>query len=233
MEQSFQTSFIPKKPLAPERVVHSHPINMLTVVSVFVFFSVVLTAGGLYFYKATLTKRIDQMNKDLIIAKNRFEPAKINQLKELDKRLSSATSILAGHVAISPIFDLLEKVTLKTVRYTKFSYAFSTETNSRIDVQMSGQAVGYRSIALQSDLFSEHKKEIIDPVFSNLSLDNKGNVIFDLNFSVDPSFINYEQLILTSATSALVNSPAPANISTAPATNDGTNNVPNNTTSNQ
>ena len=58
---------------------------------------------------------------------------------------------------------------------------------------MSGAAVGYRSIALQADLFSQNKN-IIDPSFSNLSLDEKGNVLFDLEFGVDSSFVNYQQV---------------------------------------
>jgi len=64
---------------------------------------------------------------------------------------------------------------------------------------MNGVAVGYRSIALQSDLFSTKDigKNFIEPVFSNLTLDDKGNVIFDLEFSVDPSFVDYKQMLLT------------------------------------
>ena len=61
---------------------------------------------------------------------------------------------------------------------------------------MSGIAIGYRSIALQSDLFAENKN-LIDPIFSNLTLDNSGNVIFDLDFSVDPDFINYQKTLMT------------------------------------
>ena len=53
---------------------------------------------------------------------------------------------------------------------------------------MSGLAIGYRSVALQSDLFAQNKN-LIDPVFSNLTLDDKGNVLFDLEFSVDPSLL--------------------------------------------
>ena len=66
----------------------------------------------------------------------------------------------------------------------------------KVIIKMSGVAVGYRSIALQSDLFTRNKN-LIDPVFSNLTLDNTGNVLFDLEFSVDPSFVDYKQMLLT------------------------------------
>jgi hypothetical protein len=57
-------------------------------------------------------------------------------------------------------------------------------------------AVGYRSMALQSDLFAQNKT-FINPIFSNLTLDQSGDVLFDLDFSVDPSFLNYKQMLLT------------------------------------
>ena len=49
-------------------------------------------------------------------------------------------------------------------------------------------------LALQSDLFTQNKN-LIDPVFSNLALDDRGNVVFDLEFSVDPSFVDYKQVL--------------------------------------
>jgi len=193
MEQNFQTSFIPKKPMIEERAKVSRPTGLLTIISIFIFITVVVAAGGLYFYKGIMEKNIATMSDNLVLAKNRFEPTKINQLQILDKRLRASDQILASHVAISPIFDALQTLTMKTVRYTKFSYSIDEKT-TKIIVKMSGQAIGYRSIALQSDLFAKNKN-ILDPVFSNLTLDEKGNILFDLEFSVDPSFVDYKQML--------------------------------------
>jgi len=85
---------------------------------------------------------------------------------------------------------------MKTVRYTKFSYILENDKKAKVTVKMSGIAVGYKSVALQSDLFAKNKN-IIDPIFSNLTLDNSGNVLFDLEFLVDPSFVDYKQALLT------------------------------------
>ncbi|MBU0611922.1 hypothetical protein KKB58_00600 [Patescibacteria group bacterium] len=196
MEQNFQTSFIPKKPMVEERSVPSRPVGLLTTISVFIFFTVILASGGLYFYKGVLEKNIAKMQNDLELARNRFEPSKITQLQTLDKRLRASSLVLSKHIAVSPIFKALQDTTMKTLRYTKFSYEFGSEKNSKVLVKMSGQAIGYRSIALQSDIFAKNKY-FIDPVFSNLSLDDKGSVLFDLEFSVDPSFVDYKQTLLT------------------------------------
>jgi len=196
MEQNFQTSFIPQKPIVKERTSSSQPVSIFLIISLFVLFAVLLATGGLYFYKGVMEKSITNMENTLNLAKNRFEPAKIAELQVLDKRLRASSEILSKHIVTTPIFDVLEKLTMKTVRYTKFSYELGTEKNISVKIKMSGQAIGYRSIALQSDLFTKNKS-LIDPVFSNLTLDNNGNVLFDLEFSVDPSFVNYKQALLT------------------------------------
>jgi len=194
MEPNFQTSFIPKNPVVEKRATPSRPASLLTIISIFIFFAVVLASGGLYFYKGVVAKNIQNMNSQLTLAKNSFEPSKITQLQVLDKRLKSANTLLSDHITVSPIFEALQALTMKTVRYTKFTYTIGD--SNKIDIKMSGQAIGYRSIALQSDIFTTNKN-LIDPVFSNLSLDDKGNVLFDLDFSVDPSFVNYKQVLLT------------------------------------
>ena len=157
--------------------------------------TVVLATGGLYFYKTIRVKKITELENTLNLAKNRFEPSKIVELQVLDKQLKAASEILSKHSTVIPIFEVLEQLTMKTVRFTRFSYSLGTEEKLIIKVKMSGVAIGYRSIALQSDLFAKNKN-LIDPVFSNLTLDNSGNVVFDLEFSVDPNFVNYQQALM-------------------------------------
>jgi len=196
MEPNFQTSFIPKKPMVEDRAIATRSVSFFTILSVFILFAALLASIALYFYKGILLKNIAQMENTLSLAKNRFEPSKITELQILDKRLIASSEILSQHLAVSPIFEALEALTMKTVRYTKFSYELGDSKDSKVMVKMSGIAVGYKSVALQSDLFTKNKN-LIDPVFSNLSLDNSGNVIFDLEFSVNPSFVNYKTKLLT------------------------------------
>jgi hypothetical protein len=196
MEPNFQTSFIPKKPIVNERASSSRPVGVFLIASLFILFTILLVTGGLYFYKGVITKSLADMENTLTLAKNRFEPSKITELQVLDKRLKASSEVLSNHITITPIFTALETLTMKSVRYTKFSYDIGSDPKANIDVKMSGTATGYRSVALQSDLFAQNKS-IIDPVFSNLTLDNSGNVLFDLEFSVNPAFVNYKQTLLT------------------------------------
>lgn len=200
MEQNFQTSFIPKKPIIEDSSVslskNSSSVGVFTLIGIFCFITVALGSIGLFFYKDFLNKNVLQMEKNLTLARNRFEPEKIQELQKLDKKLSSANEILKNHVAISPIFEKLSAITLKSIRFTKFAYEFDRSKNTRVVVKMSGVATGYRAIALQSDMFTK-EKYFIDPVFSNLTLDEKGSVLFDLEFLVDPVFVDYKQIIET------------------------------------
>lgn len=197
MEKDFQTSFIPKQSVVPERTVAPRGINIFTIVGVVVFLTTIAASGGLLIYKGLTERSITKMASDLDIAKNRFEPSKIVQLEVLNKRLNAATEILGKHVAISPIFEELGKITMKTVRFRDFEYSLSSEPSPKIFVRMTGEGVGYRSIALQSDLFSQDKY-FIDPVFSDLSLDSKGNVGFQLEFAVEPTFVDYQEKLKVS-----------------------------------
>jgi hypothetical protein len=71
---------------------------------------------------------------------------------------------------------------------------------------MSGSASSYTSIALQSDMFGRNKY-FQDVVFSNLQLDSAGNVGFDLEFTVDPAYVNYKS---ATGSAAIIN-PVPSN----------------------
>jgi hypothetical protein len=194
MDQNFQTSFIPKKPMIEERVVSSRPIGFFMIVAMFIFFTVLVSSLGLFFYDRVLKNSISSMENNLNIAKNRFEPSRIAELQTLDKRLIASSDILGKHIAVSPIFEALEELTMKSVRYTKFSYVIDENKDPAVRVKMNGLAVGYRSIALQSDLFTKNKN-IVDPVFSNLTLDDKGNVAFELNFAVSGDMVNYKKTL--------------------------------------
>lgn len=210
MEQNFQTSFIPKKVIVEEVVVKGKkPVNIFTVFGIIIFLTMAIVFGGLYFYENLLNTRISKDKDSLQKAAQRFEVSRINELEILNKRLSAANKIIDSHISISPIFEVLQSITMKSIRYTKFTYEFSEK--QEIIVKMSGQAESYRSIALQSDLFSANKN-LIEPVFSNLTLDDKGSVLFDLEFKIDPILVNYKQKldqerVITPVADPIINPP--------------------------
>ncbi len=193
MELPTQTTFIPKKPLVPEYAEESSSFGLLSIISVGLFLLSVLLAGGVYFYKGYISKNVDVQKNSLEISKGRFEPETLEEFKEIDKRLSASKVVLNQHVVTTPIFELLSELTLKNVQYTKFTYKLESPEKP-VSIIISGIADSYTTIALQSDNFSKNKS-IQDPVFSNLTLDTSGRVLFDLNFNVSSEFVHFVENI--------------------------------------
>lgn len=210
MDQNLQTSFIPKKPIVETRPVVSGSVGILSTISFLMLLAVILATGGLYFYNESLKKNIFQMESDLNLSKNRFEPSRILELQTLDKRIKASNEILSKHITVSPIFEELQSLTLPTVGFLKFNYDFD---GNNVLVKLSGTASGYRAIALQSDLFAKNTN-FKNPVFSNLLLGDKGNVTFDLEFSVEPSFVNYKNNLALAAEQKF------SDVSTVPSSSD-------------
>jgi hypothetical protein len=109
----------------------------------------------------------------------------------LDRRLNATVSILDEHIAVSPIFSLIEKSTLSTVQFTKFDYEMPSDATGDVKVTLTGIAPGYEAIALQNDAYAS-EKTIKNPKFSNLELDQRGRITFDVEFYVERGELAYE-----------------------------------------
>jgi hypothetical protein len=188
---NFQTSFIPKKPLAEERVAAPRHTSIFSFIATLIFFGSLASAAGIYFYSANLNKTNAEKSAQITAAKKSFEETLIKTLKRLDRRIANAKTLLDTHIAVTPIFEALEVNTLKTVQFTKFSYTTPVDPSAPVTVRMSGRARDYASIALQSDQLAKNVN-IHNSIFSNLSLDAQtGNVTFDLVFTVDADLVHF------------------------------------------
>lgn len=193
MDKEFQTSFIPKKTVIEKPKKIQSGGGVVNLIAFVLFLAALVSAGGAYLYRSSIQADIKEYKLSLQKAKNAFEPSLITELQILDKRLNAATMILDKHVAVSPIFMLLQSITLPTVRYSDFTYEIDEKTNL-VNVDIKGEAKGYNYIALQADLFGKNKF-IKNPIFSEFVLDQTGNIDFNLTFSVDKSLVSYESFL--------------------------------------
>jgi hypothetical protein len=193
MDPKFQSSFIPKGPVATgspltESYGRTHT-TLFAFISTTVFVISVVLAVGIFGYDRYLLAHIGTLGNDLTAAKQSLQPDTINALVRANQRILSTKTLLSQHVALSPFFDYLETATLKNVRFTQFLYE---TTDKGIQVTMHGMARSYTDVALQSDAFNK-AGFIIGPVFSDLNLDAKGNVIFAFRATLDPSIVSYKK----------------------------------------
>ena len=134
------------------------------------FAASLLAAVGVFFYQKVLAARLTKMNNDLVAARAAFEPALIEELKRMDTRLEAARTLLADHRAVSPLFALLEKETLSTVRFNTFG--FVEPEAGKIVLELTGEAASFNAVALQSDIFSK-EAAFSNLVFSDFDVDKK------------------------------------------------------------
>ncbi|OGI71801.1 hypothetical protein A3J61_02250 [Candidatus Nomurabacteria bacterium RIFCSPHIGHO2_02_FULL_38_15] len=193
MEPTFQTTFIPKRPMAPisNKTAPSGWVTFLGLIATLVFIASVVAYGILFLYRQQLSGNIVNTNASLTRQSETFDSNIVVELDDVNRRLQSAETLLENHTIITPLFKSLEEITLKTVRFTNFTLQMPTGERASTLVKMSGVAQGYDVIALQSDTFSRNRF-FKDPLFSNLVPDQKGNVSFELSFLVDPSFVLYK-----------------------------------------
>lgn len=196
MPIQIQTSFIPKKTpsaLPTSQGIGGRSINLFFVLAILVFFVVIGLAVSVFFYKSYLIKSIAELDASLLQAKKSFDPEFIAEASLLNARIEGAKELLNSHRALSPLFDILEKKTLESVRFQDFH--FNAEGKREVTVGMTGQAKSFNSVALQSDVFGT-ERSFKDPIFSNFSLNERGDVIFNFQTTVDPKLLLYRETIL-------------------------------------
>lgn len=215
MENSFQTSFIPKKPItATTGGGYSRPpTSIFTVLSFVLLVIIGLASGGLFLYKNYLIKQESILSSSLERVKETFEQNTLDELELYDKRVSASKSVLDKHIVFSPMFALLGTITIPSVQYTNFT----EDSNSQgFSVKLSGTSSDYKSIALQADAFNSAKGRLFkNVVFSNINKIKNNNVTFDIEFLVDPTLLSYEKNILIEKTQPAKTEQTPLKIDTS------------------
>lgn len=199
MPDRVTTSFIPKESLMQDRTPRAprrSPFVFLNLIGAGILIVTVIASGGVFLLKSYTEQSIAAKRVSLDRQRAAFEPATIEELLRLDKRINASAALLKSHYALTLIFDDLEARTGENVRFKTFKY--EPAGTGRFAVSMSGTAKSFNSVAVQSDSFG--KSSIIkDPIFSNLNLDQNGNVIFEFGGLVDPVRINFSTLIAGAA----------------------------------
>ena len=195
MEPKFQTSFIPKTPIS---------IGSSSAIGKPVYFTVIGILGTLLFtlalilsalgfgYEYYLNKTIVQSTVAIAQSKVAFELDNNQQIIDVSNQLASARVLLDGHVAVSPLFDVLQSTALPTMTFT--SLVFDRSNQKTVTISVSGESQNYSSIAEQAHILSETKyfKNIS---FSDMALADAGKVTFKYRAEVDSSLVSYGSFI--------------------------------------
>ncbi len=208
MDSNVPASFIPKKPLVqPGQVKSGGGTSYLLIIVVVVFVAVVLTGLAEFVYDNILQGNLTDRQQTLKTDLNQFKPSLVDQLSRLDSRIKTAGLLINKHISVSTLLKGLGDVTLKTLRYTDFSY--STDVAGNMKVSMGGQAQDFASVDLQLANFNslDGQRYFKDVVFSNLSVDKTGAVDVSFSGSAVPDNIKYRSAVSANQGATLFSSP--------------------------
>lgn len=201
METKFQTSFIPKKPIATNEKKHSHVgSSVFMTIATLVFIASVAGAGFVIVWKNVLNKSQENYKLQLAESKKRFNTNLIEDLRKANTKIDLTKQILSNHLEVTSIFSIISKLTIQGVRFTSFDFSAPDKDGEGIKISMKGVASSFTSIAYQAEVFGKSEKfgsnKILkNPVISGLAVDEKGYVGFDFTTVINPDDILYEKIL--------------------------------------
>ena len=143
METKFQTSFIPKKPLAAVNGLSTPPKHHATnsfflTISILLFLVSLGAVGGAYAWRQVLMSQQASYQTDLAAREKQFNTDLISQLKETNVKIDLAKQLLQNHLAISNIFSLIGRITIDNVRFLTMDLIAPQQPGGDLTVTLTG-----------------------------------------------------------------------------------------------
>ncbi len=167
-----------------------------------VFIASIVAAGGMYFWKSTLESSQQKYKDQLVEREKLFNVDLIEELKRQNVKIDLAKELMANHIAMSQVFDVIGRITIEKVRFLSMDVAAGTPAEG-IKVSLKGYGVNFPVVAYQSDVLGQLeqynlRKVVKNPILSDPSLDGNGMVSFGFSATIDPSNLSYAKSVMPS-----------------------------------
>lgn len=204
MDRDFQTSFIPKKKAETRSAISKvkRPMTIYSWVAVIIFVIALILAVGGFFYQRYLISQNDEKKTLIQNEISSFDPELTETLSSIKSRVDSGNEILGKHLSVSRFLDALESITVGSIFLETLS--LSAVLRDNIEITVGGKASSYMALAYQSDVLRE-ADFIKNLDFSDVNLDEEGNVVFSFSAGLDPEVILYENNIVVTPVSEIEN----------------------------
>jgi len=205
METKFQTSFIPKKPLGgPSPMIPRNNIgprksishSLLFNIAILLFIVSIGGAGGTYAWKSVLLSNQEDLKIELDNREKQFNRNLIQELKTVNVKIDTAKQLLNNHTAVSNVFDIIAKLTIRSVRFTSLDMTVRDAKSNDVKIALNGYGTNLSAVAFQSKVLGQLEqyglRQIVkNPVISNPALDTEGSVSFGFSATLDPATLSY------------------------------------------
>lgn len=205
MDNKFQTSFIPKRPILIDQKVKSHGGGT----SVFMFVSIIIftisLAGAIFSFawKNILVKNQETYIQELKKAEERFDIGLIDKLRKANTKIDLANQLLKKHIRVSEIFAIINSLTTEGIRFNSFEFSApdTEKEKDTLKISMKGTGNSFASIAWQSDVFGKSikfgkNKVLKNPIITDLIINPNGSVGFSFSAYLKSDDISYEKLLV-------------------------------------
>jgi len=190
-----QSTFIPQQTSQNTR--RGGYYDFFFIVGNIALIGMILVWVGFFGYRFYLNQEIKDLEKKLTDASNKAlteeNLQRIEEFKALYSQINNGKDLINSHIALKPIFDLINDITLtSSVRFSSFKYEIAEGNTFKVTMQ--GSATSFSSLAYQEKVFKDSASIATSTImFSGFSLDDKtGNVTFSLSFTVMPKFLLFK-----------------------------------------
>lgn len=211
-------SYIPRSSLTPQGAPSAIPqlvkkkrtFRVFGFLATFMIVASLLSAISVYAYRGYLLSQLDAAKIELAQQSSDDVNARILELENFNRKLSTAESLLMSHLAPSRIFTALEEATKSTVQIVSFNYSYDPGFQAFLDLSVGAKDIN--SIALQNIEFMKSTL-LIDPVVDGISItapsDEEGADEFGASFTLQGS-IEKKMIAYDGSSSPAVSLPVPA-----------------------
>jgi predicted CopG family antitoxin len=168
------------------------------IVGIFVFSLSILALGGAYGWKYYLASKNVELQKELKIRRDQFNPDQIRIFKTANDKIELAKKILNDHIAVSQVFGFIETFTIENIRFTELNLIAPTD-GKPITFTMRGYGQNYKTVAAQSDIFGrlediKLRDSLSDVIITNPEKAENDTVIFSLSGNINRRALSYKAL---------------------------------------
>lgn len=183
------SSFIPKSGVKTvKRSQGTKQIYLLAYISYIVFFSTLFAVIGVYIYGATIDRSLENTKAQMVAERQRFAVSDIENIKQLDQRLSTAQRLLSESTAPSRIFPDIESIVASNIRFSGMKYELLV--NNQFKIELSGEAEEFNEIVSQKLLLKNSpllaEAEVVEYDYSVSGEEgsaNRGDAVLSFVFS--------------------------------------------------
>lgn len=180
------TSFVPKQPVRPSQRFYKSGGNLFLLIACIALGVSLAGVAGVFAYERYLENVRESKSAAVQQAQADVDSATVEDFIRTRDRFTAAKGLLGSHVAVSQFFDLLESVTLQSVRFNSLSFILAEDRSA--EIQMKGVARTFNALAAESSAFASEKR-IKRAIFSDINVNANGTVSFALDADLSPNLL--------------------------------------------